>query len=239
MYQLVLVDDERYIAEGLTNLFSWEEIGFEVKCFCSALKALDFIENHNIDVLMCDIEMPEMNGSELCGKIKDSGIKIVIFSSYQNYEYFRNAIQFKVDDYLLKPVKREDILKCFGKIKEELDTKYKLSEEKPLTYYEQIVRKVIQYIDENYKDASLESAATLVNMSPSYLSKTFKTHGEMGFSDYLTQVRMKKACELLDDIQYKMYDIAYYVGYDNPNNFTRAFKAYYGVTPKAYRNRER
>ena len=38
MYQLVLVDDERYIAEGLTNLFSWEEIGFEVKCFAVRLK---------------------------------------------------------------------------------------------------------------------------------------------------------------------------------------------------------
>lgn len=58
----------------------------------------------------------------------------------------------------------------------------------------------------------------------------------MGFSDYLTKTRMEKACELLGDIQYKSYDIAYYIGYDNPKNFSRAFKAYFGMTPKEYRN---
>lgn len=47
---------------------------------------------------------------------------------------------------------------------------------------------------------------------------------------------MEKACELLGDIQYKSYDIAYYIGYDNPKNFSRAFKAYFGMTPKEYRN---
>ena len=46
---------------------------------------------------------------------------------------------------------------------------------------------------------------------------------------------MEKACEMLVDIHYKSYDIAYYVGYDNPKNFSRAFKAYYGQSPSEYR----
>lgn len=98
------------------------------------------------------------------------------------------------------------------------------------------ISKVKEYIKENYKEASLEDAAVQVSLSPSYLSRIFKEKCGMGFSDYLTKTRMEKACELLGDIQYKSYDIAYYIGYDNPKNFSRAFKAYFGMTPKEYRN---
>ena len=54
--------------------------------------------------------------------------------------------------------------------------------------------------------------------------------------EMLTRIRMEKAGELLQDPAYKSYEIAFYVGYDNPKNFTRAFKAYYQVTPREYRN---
>ena len=99
-----------------------------------------------------------------------------------------------------------------------------------------MVTAVKEYITENYKEASLENAAVRVSLSPSYLSRIFKEKCGMGFSDYLTKTRMEKACELLGDIKYKSYDIAYYIGYDNPKNFSRAFKAYFGMTPKEYRN---
>lgn len=46
---------------------------------------------------------------------------------------------------------------------------------------------------------------------------------------------MEKAAAMLQDLQYKTYDIAYYVGYDNPKSFSHAFKNYYGVTPMDYR----
>lgn len=236
MYQLVIVDDEEKIVEGIANLFPWEQIGFSVTFFSKAAEALDYIQHHQVDVLMSDIEMPDMNGMELCKRVQDMDIKVIFISSYQKYEYFRYAIQFRVEDYLLKPIKSGDILTCFGKIKESLDQKYSVKEEKTPTYYEQIIETVKKYIRENYKDASLESAAVLVNLSPSYLSRLFKDKCGTGFSEYLVKTRMEKACELLNDIQYKSYDIAYYIGYDNPKNFSRAFKAYFGMTPKEYRN---
>lgn len=236
MYQLVIVDDEEKIVEGIANLFPWEQLGFEVAYFSKGRKALAYIETHPVDVLMSDVEMPDLNGMELCRNIQDKNIKVVFISSYQNYEYFRYAIQYRVEDYLLKPIKSGDILKCFGNIKEKLDKENTVNIEVTPTYYEQIVNKVTCYLEENYKDASLEDAAVLVNLSPSYLSRIFKEHCGTGFLDYLTRVRMEKACELLNDIRYKSYDIAYYIGYDNPKNFSRAFKAYFGKTPKEYRN---
>ena len=236
MYQLVIVDDEDKIVEGIANLFPWEQLGFQVTWFSRPLKALEYVKTHQVHVLMSDIEMPEMNGLELCKQLQDSDIKIVFISSHQNYEYFRYAIQYRVEDYLLKPIKSGDILNCFGKIRQQLDEKYAVTQETPVTYYDQVISKVKEYIKENYKEASLEDAAVQVSLSPSYLSRIFKEKCGMGFSDYLTKTRMEKACELLGDIQYKSYDIAYYIGYDNPKNFSRAFKAYFGMTPKEYRN---
>ena len=208
MYQLVIVDDEDKIVEGIANLFPWEQLGFQVTWFSRPLKALEYVKTH----------------------------QVVFISSHQNYEYFRYAIQYRVEDYLLKPIKSGDILNCFGKIRQQLDEKYAVTQETPVTYYDQVISKVKEYIKENYKEASLEDAAVQVSLSPSYLSRIFKEKCGMGFSDYLTKTRMEKACELLGDIQYKSYDIAYYIGYDNPKNFSRAFKAYFGMTPKEYRN---
>lgn len=236
MYQLVIVDDEMKIAEGIANLFPWNNIGFDVMYFNKGMEALDYIRTHPVDVLMSDVEMPDLNGIELCRQIQDKNVRVVFISSYQNYEYFRSAILYRVEDYLLKPIKSGDILSCFGKIRDKLDRENEVKGEEAPTYYEQIVNQVKGYLEENYKDASLEEAAVLVNLSSSYLSRVFKEKSGMGFSDYLTKVRMEKACGLLNDIRYKSYDIAYYIGYDNPKNFSRAFKAYYGKTPMEYRS---
>ena len=199
-------------------------------------RALEYIREHPVDVLVSDIEMPDLSGLALCEHLTGSAIRIVFISSYQNYEYFRSAIRYKVEDYLLKPIKFQELSECFRKIKEELDEENHVPEETPVAYYDQIVREVKHYIEQNYRDASQNEAAVLVGMSSGYLSKIFKEKSGKGFMEYLTEIRMQKACELLDNIQFKSYDVAYYVGYDNPKNFSRAFKAYYGMTPKEYRS---
>ena len=69
----------------------------------------------------------------------------------------------------------------------------------------------------------------------SYLSRILKEKCDFGFAEYLVKIRMEKAAEMLMDSHYKSYDIAYYVGYDNPKSFSHAFKGYYGRTPMDYR----
>lgn len=235
MYQLVIVDDEVTIAEGVANLFPWQEIGFEAHAFCKPEEALSYISTHPTDVLMSDIEMPHMNGLELSKKAAEYDIKVVIISSHQNYEYFRTAIQLNVVDYLLKPIKSVDIITCFEKIRQELDKKNHIETEKAKGYYEKILDDVKTYTEENFQNASLEEAATRVNLSTSYLSRILKEKCSFSFAEYLLSVRMQRAALMLMDSRYKSYDIAYYVGYDNPKSFSHAFKSYYGTTPMDYR----
>ena len=126
-------------------------------------------------------------------------------------------------------------MECFERIRAQLDETEGRQAEAPAGYWDQIVEEVLAYIREHSRDATLERAAERVHLSPSYLSRNFKEKSGEGFADAALRIRMEKAKTMLEDLQYKSYDVAYFVGYDNPKNFARAFKSYYGVTPMEYR----
>jgi len=239
MYELIIIDDEQKILDGMVNLFPWEKIGFRIAgSFLRAKAALEFIEANHVDAVLTDVEMPDMTGLELGQSLSARrDIKVVIFSSYQNFRYMREAIRVSVEDYLLKPIKYEDLFECFEKIRLKLDFENDRSTDLPENYYEKIVGDVKKYLEEDFQNATLEKAASKVSLSPNYLSKIFREKNGAGFAETLTAIRMMKAKEMLDDIKFKQYEIAYYVGYDNPKNFSRAFSAHCHMTPSEYRNR--
>ena len=161
-------------------------------------------------------------------------MKVVLFSSHQHYEYFRSAIQMGVEDYLLKPLTYTALTECFTRLKQKLDEEHNVQAQ-PADYYEDLVNQVDDYITGHLQDATLVRCAKRVGLSPSYLSRIYKDHSGRSFSDRLTELRMRKACELLKKPDCRTYDVAWDVGYDNPKNFSRAFKAYMGMTPTEYR----
>lgn len=240
MYQIVIVDDEPRICEGLVHLFPWESLGFHVAgSFTNGRDALTFINAHpEVDVVMTDIEMPVMNGIELSRRLRDQRIAVVFFSAYQDFEYARSAIINHVVDYLVKPMSYDAISGCMQRLKTALDAQKQddtvptVSQERASFDLEAFVK---QYIDTHYQTASLEEAAALAHYSVAYLSTAFKQAAGVTFSDWLTRVRMQKALALIREHKTRLYDIAEAVGYQNPKNLTRNFKDYYGVTPQELR----
>lgn len=102
--------------------------------------------------------------------------------------------------------------------------------------HELILEKCVQYLDIHFmEDISLESVSDAFYFSPSYFSLVFKNHTGMPFSKYLSQLRLRKAVELLDKSSYKVYEIASKIGYKDDKYFYRVFKKEYGVTPDEYR----
>ncbi len=92
------------------------------------------------------------------------------------------------------------------------------------------------YIQKNYnKDISLDEVSREVNISPYYFSKLFKDETGEGFVEYLTNIRIMKAKELIAANEYSMKEICQMVGYTDPNYFSRAFKKKVGVTPTEYK----
>lgn len=243
MYKLIIVDDEKNIREGLAECYPWDELGFEV---CQTLpdgkSALDYIERNRVDAILSDIRMPKMTGLELAQYLaeKSPSISIVLLSGHAEFEYAQAALRYGVKEYILKPVNYDDVIRVFQSIRETLDQQKglrKVDEPAP-GYYDQIIEQVTGYLHEHYRDASLEDAAQIVSLSPNYLSKIFKRKTGTNFSEFLLEVKMEQAAHFLRDITMKTYEVAELVGYDNPKNFTRAFKQYCGKTPREFREQD-
>jgi YesN/AraC family two-component response regulator len=243
------VDDEYEIRNGLCKFFPWSEIGFEVVGQAeNGIKALEFIKSHSLDAVLCDIMMPGMSGLELARLISNSRykVRIIFLSGYKDFEYAQKALEYGVKSYILKSTNYNELIRVFSKIKSDLDEENNIEnhevKQKPLidqgmNFNEKVISIIKNYVDENYRDVTLEDLTTQVHMNPDYISKFFKQKTGQNFSDYLIEVRMKKAAELLDDVRYKTYEISDMVGYSNSFNFTRTFKNYFGINPREYRNR--
>lgn len=94
-----------------------------------------------------------------------------------------------------------------------------------------------EYINNNFaKDISLDDVSRVVDISPYYFSKIFKEESGENFIEYLTNVRMEKAKDLLKNSTYSMKEICSLCGYQDPNYFSRTFKKNVGVTPTEYKD---
>lgn len=103
-----------------------------------------------------------------------------------------------------------------------------------------LIERVKEYMEANYTDEglSLSTTADYAAVSTGYLSALFKKETGINFIDYLTNVRMEKAMELLKTTDKKTYEIAYETGFANPHYFSISFKKYLGMSPSDYRNKD-
>ncbi|WP_123041823.1 response regulator transcription factor [Cohnella candidum] len=93
------------------------------------------------------------------------------------------------------------------------------------------------YVDENYSyELTLSSLAEMFHLNETYLSSLFKQNAGLTFSDYVTNLRLTKAEQLLRENELKLTDIATLVGYSSSSYFSTSFKKHYGVSPKEYRD---
>ena len=250
MYRVFVVDDEKEIRKGLINFFPWNMLGYEVIGQAeNGKQAFDYITKNfkMVDVLLTDIKMPIMDGIELVRQLMQKGInlKVVFLSAYSDFEYARDGLKMGVVDYALKPTEYNNLIQTFQRISKMLDLERGSSKTSDvgehqsfLSYHGKLIHAAKQYLNINYANTNLEMAAQYVNLSPSYLSTLFKEETGATFSDYLLTQKMENAARMILDIEYKAYEISEKVGYCSPKNFTRAFKRYFGVSPREYRNKQ-
>lgn len=127
LYNILLVDDEADVLRAMERKIDWEAMGF---CLAGTAEngqeALEMAEQRHIDVVMTDIKMPYMDGLTLCRKLKENyrGMKVVIYSGFDEFEYAREAVHLEAEEYLLKPISSKDMEGVLRRIKEKLDQEF-------------------------------------------------------------------------------------------------------------------
>lgn len=124
MYKVLLVDDEILVREAISAKIEWNQLGFELAGDCENGKtAIEFLNETPVDVVLTDIGMPYVDGMQLSKYISENFplTSIIIFSGYSDFEYAKQAIQYKVSEYILKPVTKQELSEVLLGIKDKLD----------------------------------------------------------------------------------------------------------------------
>lgn len=124
-YSILFVDDEKEIYQNIENKLEWESMGFSVAGYAeNGMEALELAERLHPDVLLVDVEMPDMDGLSLCAKLIRSTqrkIRTIFLSESEKMEYLREAIRLGSEAYIQKPVCLGELQEALVKIKNSLD----------------------------------------------------------------------------------------------------------------------
>ncbi|WP_185970994.1 response regulator transcription factor [Alkalicoccobacillus porphyridii] len=126
MYQVVIVDDEPMIREGLRSLIPWEQYGFSVTEIArNGKEAFEVYQNVKPDLMIVDIRMPEMDGLALIELIRKSDrfTHFIILTGHADFSYAQKALSSRVDGYLLKPLDEEELIGLLNQIHAEIKSR--------------------------------------------------------------------------------------------------------------------
>ena len=231
--KIIVVDDDLRVHESLkVILFEYQLI-----LFSEPQKALEFLSRpHEFKLAIVDVCMNGLNGIELLERLKRTkkDMAVMIVTAHGSQDIVVEALRMHADDYLEKPFDVHQLRERVKAILKEKSRYDHLSRDPGAQ-----IERIRQFIQRNYTNASLEYIAGEMCLSPQYLGRLFNKYDPDGFRGYKLKVRMEKAMELLRRSSLDISEIAYQLGYQNPESFMRIFKQHTGKTPGVYRGQYR
>lgn len=106
-YKLIIIDDEPVILQRFSALFHWENYGFQLcGTFSSSIAALNYLYTNSVDLIVCDIRMPQKTGFDIAQYCYEAcpNSWFIFISAYQDFQYAQTAVKYNVIDYLTKPL---------------------------------------------------------------------------------------------------------------------------------------
>ena len=199
------------------------------------------------DIIVTDIMMPDVDGISLCRDLKNdertSHIPVIMLTARATIADKLEGLRSGADDYLVKPFQMEELkVRISNLLTQREKIKYhpaQVSETRnktPLSVDEQFIARVIKIIDENISDFDFDVGALheKIGMSRMHLSRKLKIITGLSPHILIRNIRLEKAAELLLTDTGNITEIANSVGISNASGFSKAFREYFGVSPKKY-----
>ena len=241
---VLVIDDEYYIVQGIINNLDKEELGIdEVYAAYSAQQGRQILQSKQVDILLVDVEMPIETGLELLEWMRQNHYRTttIVISGHQRFDYAQAAILYHCFHYLLKPISKTTLNHEVGRairFVQYKDSTPILSPEEPVDSKEsEFVVNIRKYISEHFSDPQLSrtSIAVAMHMNPDYLSYCFHKDFNKTLTTYITEFRIDHAKYLLRNSKFSVVEICEQCGYSNIPYFYKQFKKLTGITPQQYR----
>lgn len=252
-YTILIVEDDPDI-----NAYLQKELkpNFRILTAENGLVAVNILAKENVSLVISDVMMPEMNGYELCKRIKSdivfSHIPVILLTALSDDKQRMYGIASGADEFIQKPFNIEEVkLRIVRLLEERARLRNAFAQElqspaasglktdKAESMDELFMRKFMALIEESYPDSnfSIEKASEMLGLSRVHLYRKVKELTGVTPTDFLRNYRLKQAAALLRQKDCNVNEAAYATGFSSPPYFSKCFKAVYNITPTEYQEK--
>ena len=245
---VLIVDDDdeirSFLCEEMASIYN------VIDC-ADGKTAYQTLNKERVDIVVSDIMMPEIDGIELCRLIRQnvriSHLPIILLTAKGTDRDRIEGLQATADAYVTKPFNLALLQTLIGNLlmrQEKLRNTFKGNElptdqittPEILSADEKLLERLVKCINDNLDNPDLTSEylASEVGLSRVHLYRKLKELTNQSATNYIRNIRLTKAAELLRQKKCSISEVAYLVGYRTPNHFSTAFKELYGVSPSEY-----
>ena len=259
-FTILVVEDNEELKVFLKNILSEN---YTVITAPNGKKGLQHAVDNIPDLIISDVMMPVMDGLEMIRQIKENNnichIPIIVLSAKASLDDRIAGLEQGVDDYITKPFSATYLKTRIASLlrqRKSLQEIYmaKLTEGKKIgvaealtpsqpqitPYDEQFMQKVMEFIEEQMDNAELtiDEFAEHLMLSRTIFYRKLKSIIGLTPVDFIREVRIKRAAQLIDSGEYNFSQVAYMTGFNDPKYFSKCFKKIVGITPSEYKEKK-
>ncbi len=238
MISVVIIDDNKPLADRIAKTVPWEELGCEIVATeYNGQEGKKAILAYSPELIISDIRMPALGGLEMIELIRDHlpSSKIIFMSAYDDFSYAYKAIKLNAHDYLIKPFMQSELIASIRKAVDALNERNSSAESNITPEPKTVAKKAIEYLEKHIGNkVSVADLAALFDLSAGHMSRLIQQETGENFIDLHTRMKIDKAKELLRFSGFRVAEISSMVGYGNYLSFYKAFTRLEGIPPTDY-----
>lgn len=245
---ILFIDDNKDLRELIQHILSKK---YQIFIAENALQGLELLKNTPVDIIICDIMMPQMNGLEFCrqikGDIQTNHIPIIMLTAKNATDDQIECYKAGAESYIAKPFEMkilqariDNLLQSREQSRQSFRSKMEIniSNLNYQTSDEEFLNNAMQCVERHIQESEFDTVqmANELHISRSTLSRKCKVISGCTPLEFIRNIKLKYACALLKKKTISISEVAYATGFSSPKYFTKCFKEEFGMTPTEYQS---